>query len=138
MAGAQRGMTLVEVLVTLLIISVGLLGVGALQLTSLRNNYDAFVRSQAAVLSSEIIDRMRANRDAARGGAYNVALGPHTATSTPAETDLTAWKAALAAAMPNGDGQVAIDAATLMITVTIQWGERGEAAPLVFTTRTAL
>src|SRR6185503_2164519 len=51
---AQTGMTLVEVLVTLVLISVGLLGVAALQLTTLKNNQESYVRSQAAMLAADI------------------------------------------------------------------------------------
>jgi type IV pilus assembly protein PilV len=54
-------MTLVEVLVTLVLISVGLLGVAALQLTTLKNNQESYVRSQAAMLAADILDRMRSN-----------------------------------------------------------------------------
>ena len=74
------GMTLIEVLVTLVIISVGLLGIAALQLTTVRNNYDAFVRAQAAMLASDMLDRMRANRRQA--GTYVAAIGEAAATRT--------------------------------------------------------
>src|SRR5262245_50380565 len=69
---AQSGMTLVEVLVTLVLISVGLLGIAALQLTTLKSNKDAYVRSQASALAGDILDRMRANTAACRAGAYDV------------------------------------------------------------------
>ncbi len=59
---AQSGMTLVEVLVTAVMISVGLLGVAALQLTSLKSNQESYVRSQAAMLAADLLDRMRANQ----------------------------------------------------------------------------
>ncbi|HKU15853.1 MAG TPA: type IV pilus modification protein PilV [Steroidobacteraceae bacterium] len=134
-----RGMTLVEVLVTLVIMSVGLLGVAALQLTSLRNNYDAYVRSQASMLAADLFDRMRANRGEALAGDYSAALGPFTGTGAIWQADVGAWKRTLAAQLPNGDGSVqaeAFDAAgqVTAVRITIQWNERGDNNPIVFTT----
>jgi type IV pilus assembly protein PilV len=138
-----RGMTLVEVLVTMVITSVGLLGVAAMQLTSLRNNYDAYVRSQAAMLAADLLDRMRANRDDALAGRYVAALGPFAGAGSTWQADIAAWKATLAAQLPNGNGSVqtaAVDAAgrVTLVDITIQWGERGEANPIVFTTRSGI
>lgn len=133
----QRGMTLVEVLVTLIIMSVGLLGVAALQLTSLRNNYDAYTRSQAAVLAADILDRMRANRSAAISGTgYTVALGTYNSNTTQAERDISAWKATLAQQLPVGDGDIARDPATGIVTIRIQWSERDDAAGQTLTFQT--
>jgi type IV pilus assembly protein PilV len=127
-----RGMTLIEVLVTLVIISVGLLGVAALQLTTVRNNLDAFVRSQAAVLASDMLDRIRANRAAAimNPGAYNVGLGEIDDPGTVAEQDMAQWKAMLDEQLPEGDGSIVTERVDVdgvvryIVTITIQWGER--------------
>jgi type IV pilus assembly protein PilV len=118
------GMTLIEVLVTLVIMSVGLLGVAALQLTTVRNNYDAFVRSQAAVLASDMLDRMRANRDDA--AEYVVSM-TDPAPATPAGVDIGLWRTSLAAQLPNGEGAIAFDNVTRVVTITIQWRERAQA-----------
>lgn len=58
----QRGATLIEVLVAVLILSVGLLGVAALQAVSLNNNNNAYFRTQAVNLNYEFMDRIRALR----------------------------------------------------------------------------
>jgi len=68
-----RGFTLVEVLVTVVVISVGLLGIAALQTTSLRSNHESYLRTQATAFADDIIDRIRSNRDDA--ASYAVALG---------------------------------------------------------------
>lgn len=60
---SQSGFTLLEVLITLIILSVGLLGLAGLQVISLRDNHSAYLRSQAIIQSYDIIDRMRANGD---------------------------------------------------------------------------
>lgn len=56
-----RGFSFVEVLVAVFVMSVGLLGVGALQVTSKRSNLEAVQRATAVALASDIIERMRAN-----------------------------------------------------------------------------
>lgn len=133
----ERGMTLVEALVALVVLSIGLLGVAALQMTSLRNNHSAHVRSQATALAYDISDRMRANRTDALAGAYDVVLGGSVAGVTLAATDVTAWKQAIAAVLPGGDGALLIDPVSRVVTITIQWDDsRGAEAALTFITTT--
>src|SRR5262245_41622690 len=87
------GFTLIEILITLVIISVGLLCIAALHSMSLRNNFDALIRSHASALADEIADRMRTNRTRALAGDYNVAVGATRTGLTQADADLIAWKA---------------------------------------------
>jgi type IV pilus assembly protein PilV len=139
----QRGTTLIETMVALLVLSVGLLGVAALQMTSLRNNRGAHLRSQAQVMAYDIADRMRANRDAALVGSYNIALGGTPGSSNPlAQIDLQRWRESLRTTLPAGDGSVAIQAGTNVVVITIRWADTttgGAAAPPEnFTTRTQI
>ncbi|HEY5758076.1 MAG TPA: type IV pilus modification protein PilV [Steroidobacter sp.] len=134
----HAGMTLIEVLVTLVIISVGLLGVAALQITTVRNNQDAYVRSQAAMLASDMLDRMRANRTDTAGNSkavgYVVPIGDNDVPNTPEGAEVRSWRRVLAAQLPDGRGGIAYDAPTNLVTVTIQWGERaGRAADRTLT-----
>jgi type IV pilus assembly protein PilV len=115
----QRGTTLVETLVALVVLSVGLLGIAALQMTSLRNNRGAHLRSQAQVLAYDIADRMRANRNVALANAYVVALGVTPAGGTLNALDLQEWKATLAQALPSGDGE--ITRVGNMFRIRIRW-----------------
>jgi type IV pilus assembly protein PilV len=141
----SRGVTLVEILVTVVITSVGLLGVAALQLSTLRNNFDSTIRTQASVFAADIVDRMRANRIAALAGQYNIAITA-AAPTTPAnraQFDLFEWKAAVAGQLPSGRGSIAFDAATNVATVVIDWSERGAegattASTIAFTSTTQL
>jgi type IV pilus assembly protein PilV len=57
----QRGLTLLEILITLATVSVGLLGVAALQINGVKSSKEAFMRSQAVYLAYDIAERMRAN-----------------------------------------------------------------------------
>jgi type IV pilus assembly protein PilV len=130
---AVRGMTLIEVLVTLVLISVGLLGVAALQLTSLKGNQEAYVRSQASALAGFILDRMRANPQAFRAGAYTVDLNGTGTAGTTAGRDLAAWQAEINRLLPGGNtnaaGSIAPDPANPnIVTITIRWSERQDEA----------
>lgn len=68
----HRGFTLIEVLVALLVLSIGLLGLAALQNTALQFNTDSYQRTQATLLAYDILDRMRTNPSAVSAGNYDV------------------------------------------------------------------
>jgi type IV pilus assembly protein PilV len=144
------GLTLVEILITLLVASIGLLGVAGLHSFSLRNNYDALMRSHASALASEIADRMRVNRNLVYTGAapseYSIAISDAapavvTGSSQPIR-DVADWLETLADQLPNGDGRIAIDQATRVVRIEVQWGERGDgttdADTVSFVTETVL
>jgi type IV pilus assembly protein PilV len=57
----NQGFSLIEVVVAMLIVSVGILGVAGLQVVSLQQNQSAMLRSEALQLGNDILDRMRAN-----------------------------------------------------------------------------
>lgn len=118
------GASLLEVLITVVLLSIGLLGIAGTQTTGLKNVANASLRTQASVLAYDILERMRANRIAAEAGSYNIAVGAAAPTSptTIIEQDLAQWKAGLAANLPQGDGAVAVAAG--VVTVTLQWMER--------------
>ncbi|MFV3368614.1 type IV pilus modification protein PilV [Pseudomonas sp. NY15435] len=73
----QRGITLIEVLVTLLVFTVGLLGVAALQLNALKGIADSNQRSQATWVMQELAERMRAN---SVGGESGYTTAPNCST----------------------------------------------------------
>lgn len=72
----QRGATLIEILVTLLIFTVGLLGIAAMQLNALRGSTDSAQRSQATWVLQDIVERIRANPE---GTANNYAAAVNCA-----------------------------------------------------------
>lgn len=147
-AARQRGVSLMEILVTVIVLSIGLLGLAGLQLTSLKSNNSAYLRSQATIMAKDIIDRMQANRLLTQNGGYDIAIG--TAAAAPAATcdgeatdnctpadlatlDLSTWKTGLSTTLPAGDGAIArlVAGSQTRITVTIQWDDsRGEQAPV--------
>src|SRR5690606_35939345 len=110
-ARCQDGFSLIEVLVALLVLSVGLLGLAMLQIEGLKHNTDAYYRTQATVLAYDIMDRMRANSDAARNGDYVSTAIPAEETcgdtssgcgspAALASYDLHHWYTQLKAALP--------------------------------------
>lgn len=154
-SGQQAGSSLIEVMVSVLVMALGILGMTGLQTTSLKYSTQSMQRTKAAYLSYEILDRMRANT----GSLYAVELNAEpsqqecfSASCTPQELmafDIAEWKCALGKhaslpvcialaqnenalplmveALPAGDGSVlcSIDAGIRVCTVKVQWQERG-------------
>ncbi|MEE4301132.1 MAG: type IV pilus modification protein PilV [Pseudomonadales bacterium] len=146
--GPSAGFSLIEILVAVLIVSVGVLGVAGLQLVSLQNNTSAMYRTQAFQAAYEIIDRARANPDQ----DYSIDLDDpipgaipdcEGGNCTPAQMrtyDLATWLTALdgpPAGLPGGDGEVVV--AGDSITVTVQWRDDRDpaAAPLAIDVTTS-
>jgi type IV pilus assembly protein PilV len=138
------GFSLLEVLVALLVLSVGLLGLASLQATTVRFNHGAYLRSQATNLAYDMADRMRANRDEALIGSYDIATFPGPAPvcgvvagATVAARDRSEWLSALACALPVGNGRIIRNGQTFRIDIT--WDEtRGDGAAEVFSMSTTL
>ena len=139
---AQRGFTMLEVLVSMIVISLGLLGHAGLQATSLKNANTAYLRSQATILSHDIVERMRVNRTVALTGSYNVAIGSTGGGGGGiVGSDLTEWKRNLLQSLPAGDGAVVVSgvgASQGNVQVTIQWDDDGDGIPTSFIMQTRL
>lgn len=136
------GLTLIEVLVALLILSIGILGLATLQTASLNFNNASAQRTQATVLAYDMADRMRANRAAAMAGDYDLALpGAPPACAAPAVVgtvaaqDLSTWQMALACRLPLGNGSIVRNGSE--VTLSVVWDDsHGNQPPLTlqFTT----
>lgn len=144
----QKGFTLIEMLVAVVILSIGLLGLAGLQARSLQFNSSSAQRSQATILAYDMIDRMRANKDQAVAGAYDLdlATGPSGTINCETGTCVTAdlanydrnqwlcllgnWDAEAACGnfgiqglLLEGDGKITrvVNAGMTVVTVTIRW-----------------
>jgi type IV pilus assembly protein PilV len=151
-ARRSSGFTLIEVLVTVLIMSLGMLGIAALQATTSRFKIGAWARSSTAVLFSDFADRVRANPDAsglsyfssgaaASTSAYALTTNWSTQSTTapPAVTtdcsttactateraayDLTIWRQQIRRQLPQGSAFVTRNRTTGM-TVTMMWFDK--------------
>ncbi|WP_184655119.1 type IV pilus modification protein PilV [Oleiagrimonas soli] len=95
---SQQGVGLIEVMIALLVLSIGFLGVGALLAMSLSTNNSAMSRSLATVDSYSILDAMRADLTQAKAGAYNGTIKADTCSTTAsgfAGDQLKTWCAQL-------------------------------------------
>jgi len=126
---SRGGFSLIEVLVSILVLSFGVLGVASLLATSLSGSHTSSMRTQAIVLADDLADRMRSNRSTAISPAPNnyggiaptenrcraVHYGHRHAVPvacTPQELaadDLFDWLAQVAAFLPQGTAAVCID-----------------------------
>ena len=117
----EKGFTLIEILVTVIILAVGLLGLAGLQAAALKYTSTAYQRAQATSLAYDILDQMRANVIAARAGAYNMVCPPPPLGATLAARDLQDWCQALVNTLPLATGSVAQNGNRF--TITIQWDD---------------
>lgn len=147
----HAGFTLMEILVALLVLSIGLLGMAGMQVFSLSSNYDAYLRTQATFFAYELVDKLKANRAEALAGGYDTTVSSIAGSVTDCQTatancspnelavfEVAQWKCALGSyqgnsvcnaaldmtpILPNGDGSVIRNGTQL--TVNVQWLERG-------------
>jgi type IV pilus assembly protein PilV len=137
MPNSQAGFGLVESLVSLVVISVGMIGIAALYGQGLGAGRTALYRTVAVNLASDMADRIRVNRlgGASYGGAAaDGSCDPGGNTDcTPAEMaahDLFVWQALVAAQLPNGVGAVQYTGTTPpTYTISVDWQEVGLDVP---------
>jgi type IV pilus assembly protein PilV len=130
----QRGVGLIEVIVTVLVLSIGLLGVAALLTSGLRASEGSLVRSKANELAYGITERMYNRAGDARCGRYDITLAAGSpGTATPVNADRDWWLGRLAAELPGGDGSIACIPAPgancaaqgiAACTITVQWDDQ--------------
>lgn len=137
---AQRGITMVETLVALVVLSIGMLGIAALYVETMRSNRTAMVRGLAVGLVQDMSDRIRANARAQ--GAYDMAkyggnpavkgcvAGNNCTDAALAEDDLAWWKQAVLAQLPVPTANVTFTAGGAAnvpdrYTILVTWTEPG-------------
>lgn len=129
----QAGVGLIEVLVAVLVLSIGFIGVAALQARSLSTNNSAMARSMATIASYSILDAMRADLANAKAGNYNTTVtgnGCPTDTSTLTKTQLAQWCGQLGEMLgkrASTKGVIACDAVgSCTITITFDDSRAGK------------
>lgn len=107
----QRGASLIEVMIAVLIFSIGLIGLAGLLVMATRSNQSAYLRTQVAFLAHNMADRMGANPVGVWGGDYDGAYPVSanqdctSAGCTPAQLathDKGLWSSQLATFLPAG------------------------------------
>lgn len=146
-----RGVSIVEALVALVVLSVGMLGIASLYLESVRSNRTALQRTTAVFLINDLADRIRANRTAKTAYAMTLGTPPAAATTqcdstsncTPAQIaafDLDRWHAAVIDRLPQSPAGANAQASVVYTAgvggnpdsyvITTQWLEPGSTTPL--------
>jgi len=141
LSNKQRGFSLIEVLVALIVMSVGMLGIAGLYVQSLQAGRTSMFRHQAIALAGDVADRIRANpaaRSAYTGaGADNgcVATGVDCDVASMAQHDVFLWKQQAGNSLPGsaatGGGDVTVlfeDVNPPRYTIIVSWDEPGMTA----------
>lgn len=114
----MAGVGMVEVLIALLVLSIGILGLAQLQGVATRQTYNGYLRSRATFLAYDIADRIRSNQ--AQAQAYSISLSDTApAGNDRARTDLRRWLETLSHQLPLGDGAIARNGD--IYTISIQY-----------------
>ena len=127
----KGGFSLLEVLIALVVLSIGLLGLASLQHLSLQRNQSAYHRTVATLLAYDIADRMRANRVALSSYVLSPpassASAPQdcvSATCTPAQLaayDLSKWLSEMGARLPAAKGEITQSGS--QFTIKVLWDD---------------
>jgi type IV pilus assembly protein PilV len=119
----QAGFTLVEVLVALLIISIGLLGIAAMQSLALRNTGSSMERSQAVIQTYSYLDLLRASRDQATNGELDMGMTCNPDNLPESKDVQRTWIAQLHQTLgPQSCGQVECLGGG-KCTIVVQWND---------------
>ena len=136
---SQTGFSLFEVLIALLVLSIGLIGLATLQAQGIRSNYSASSRSEATFLAADIADRMRANMrntstltqnlttlaanygintySDARYNPGGADVATQCANANVSAADACEWEAAIENLLPSGRGVVTQTGGVFLITL---------------------
>ncbi len=125
----QAGMTLIEVLVTVLILAIGLLGAAVIQLNALKYTDSSRMASQASFIAYDMLDRIRANPGANYSWGRAESAPATSATASVRDQDLHDFEAnILGFAGEGAKGSVAINGSE--VTVSVSWDDpRGSGTP---------
>ena len=124
---ANRGVSLVEVMIAVFILGIGMLGIAAMQAIALSNSQSSVERSQAVIHAYSMLDAMRANRNAALTNAYTPGGDTGLMCAAPAggnvaANDVNDWMTKVITSNQAGCGRIQNNAG--VFTVTVQWNDQ--------------
>ena len=131
----ERGFSLLEVLITFFVLSIGLMGLAALQIKAVQYNQGAYSRSQALIAGNMMLDMIRLNSSStANLATYNIAYTatPSNGTTQPPK-DILMWRTFLGNSLPGGLGMISCNTSTRMCEVGVRWADRLSNDPNVTT-----
>lgn len=141
----QRGMTMIELLVALVIFSFGMLGLAGLQTRTISLNQSGLYRSQATALAADILDQMRSSIPTARSGSWNTTVDKDSKSYSGTDfisVSLAEWKKRVEL-LPDGKAEVTVATSSSgvsnLVTIKIQWDDsRGRDTAQSFNTLSRL
>jgi len=101
----QRGFSMIELLVSMLVFAIGLLGIISLQTYSMRMTHDAELMGQASLLVNSMADKLRVQGE---------------------QLDVSPWKQQVELALPQGSGTV--ESSGQLFTISVDWVESSDSA----------
>lgn len=139
----DAGFSLIEAMVAMIVFAIGMIGIARMLLISHKSHASSYLRQQAVQSAYNIIDNIRANRNAAINGSYNVSnvvsSGTPSLPSSPSTkcnagacttTQLAAydtwdWLTNNVATLPNGAGAITTTTSgkNTLVTITVQWSD---------------
>lgn len=124
-AGLVAGFSLIEVMVTIVILAFGMLGVAGLLVAGVSNVASSEATAKATQLASDMADRMRANPTVAISATSEYITNfTDTAPSSPTSVallDKQVWMNALAAQLPGGAGKITVDNTNRKVVIQVRW-----------------
>ncbi len=118
--GRQAGFTLLEAMISFLVLAIGLLGLAGLQVQGMRFNTESYARSQATFLAYDMLERMRLNRGQAATYAGGDPGGACGGGGSLAMNDRICWHQTVAATLPGGTATIVNDGLD-RYTITMSW-----------------
>lgn len=134
------GFTMIEVLVSMVVLAIGLLGIAGLQVVGMKNNHSSYLRSQATILAYDISDILRSNinlvnttstfdsyTSSTPGSTVGACTDGTDTTCSPtqmATTDLALWAQSLVSQLPAGQG--VISRSGDIFTVRVTWEDESQ------------
>lgn len=133
----ESGFTLIEILVSLIVLAVGFLGMAALQSSSMQGTASTYFRTQADMLANDLSERIRANRTGSEAGDYAYGGGGAAAAScggtdscdsaTMAQADIDEWSDWVENSLPSGDA-IVTELGQNFWAIQVMWDERRNGA----------
>lgn len=114
---SERGFSLIEVLIAVLILGIGLLGAAAIQVLSLQNAGNSDYRTQATLLANEVTELARVD------GNISGLVVSRTG-GCPSSGSLANWCAVLSRQLPDAEYAIGWDNGSRTLDVTLWWSER--------------